>query len=113
MEQLTQWFSDNQNLILHYAIQVVIALIIFVVGKAIAKGVTKLLDSSLKHKKVDKAVRGFVVSIAYSLLVVAVVLMALGQIGVETTSFVAILGAAGLAIGLALKDSLSNFASGC
>ncbi len=112
MEQATTWFSENQDLLLHYSIQIVLAIVIFVIGKAIAKAVAKLIEKSLKHKKVDKAVSGFISSITYSILLVAVVLMALGQVGVETTSFIAVLGAAGLAIGLALKDSLSNFASG-
>ena len=62
--------------------------------------------------KVDKAVAGFASSIMYALLFAGVVLMALGQIGVETTSFIAMLGAAGLAIGMALQGSLANFAGG-
>jgi len=112
MENITTWFSDNQALLIHYAVQLAIALVILFIGKAIAKTINKLFVKSLQKKKVDKAVSGFLASIVYSLMIVAVVLMALSQVGIETTSFVAILGAAGLAIGLALKDSLSNFASG-
>lgn len=112
MEQVTTWLQENHDLILHYVLQGVIAIAIFVIGKMIAKAIARLFEKSLEAKKVDKAVGGFVSSIVYSLMMVAIVLMALSQVGVETTSFIAILGAAGLAVGLALQGSLSNFASG-
>ena len=112
MESITQWFSQNQGMLSHYLLQALFALVIFVIGKMVAESVTKLLKKALAKKAIDKAVSSFIASIAYALLMVAVALMALSQIGVETTSFIAILGAAGLAVGLALKDSLSNFASG-
>lgn len=112
MEQITSWFTDNSDQLINYAFQFAYAIGIFIIGRFIARSISGLLEKSLQKKNVDKAVSGFIASITYSVVLVAVVLMALSQIGVETTSFVAILGAAGLAIGLALKDSLSNFASG-
>lgn len=93
-------------------INLAIGLVIFFVGKFIASKAASWCERLMLNSAVDKAVAGFSSSIIYALLFAAVILMALGQIGVETTSFIAILGAAGLAIGLALQGSLSNFASG-
>ncbi len=71
-----------------------------------------MTEKAFDKKKVDKAVGSFVASIVYAIVFAATILMALSQLGIETTSFIAILGAAGLAVGLALQGSLSNFASG-
>ncbi|WP_321468825.1 mechanosensitive ion channel domain-containing protein [Halarcobacter sp.] len=96
-----------------YALNIAIAIVIFILGKWVAK---KIADFSkkmmLKNEKVDKTLANFLDDIIYYVLMVIVILTALKQLGVDTTSFFAILGAAGLAIGLALKDSLGNFASG-
>ncbi|AEF53650.1 mechanosensitive ion channel family protein [Marinomonas posidonica] len=99
------WLMDS-------AMSLAIGLIIFFVGKFIAAKISGWCEKRLLKSSVDKAVAGFASSILYALMFAGVVLMALGQIGVETTSFIAILGAAGLAVGLALQGSLSNFASG-
>lgn len=112
MEQITQWFTNHQDVFIEYGLNILAAFAIFIIGKVIANACSKLAHKAFELRQVDKAVSSFLANIAYSLVFVAAVLMALSQIGVETTSFVAILGAAGLAIGLALKDSLSNFASG-
>lgn len=112
MEQVVNWFSNNSEQLVDSGIQLVYAIAIFVIGRIIARTISSLLEKALKKKNVDKAVSGFLGSFVYALVLVAVVLMALSQVGIQTTSFIAILGAAGLAIGLALKDSLSNFASG-
>ncbi len=96
-----------------YAIALVMAILIFVIGKWVAKKITNILGTLLKKSdKVDTTLAKFLENIVYYTLMVFVVLAALSKLGVETTSFFAILGAAGLAIGLALKDSLGNFASG-
>jgi small conductance mechanosensitive channel len=89
-----------------------IGLVIFFIGKFVAAKIANWCSHLMLKSSVDKAVVGFSSSIIYALLFAAVILMALDQVGVETTSFIAILGAAGLAIGLALQGSLSNFASG-
>ncbi|MCK8107730.1 mechanosensitive ion channel [Pseudoalteromonas sp. 2CM41L] len=112
MDSILTWLNENSGLILHYGIQAVIALVIFLLGSRIAKFCAGLTEKTFDKKKVDKAVGSFVSSIVYAIVFAATILMALSQIGIETTSFIAILGAAGLAVGLALQGSLSNFASG-
>jgi len=96
-----------------YALNIAIAIVIFVIGKWVAR---KVADVSyklmMKNSKIDETLAKFLDDIIYYILIVVVALTALKQLGVDTTSFFAILGAAGLAIGLALKDSLGNFASG-
>ncbi|BFM49549.1 mechanosensitive ion channel domain-containing protein [Marinomonas sp. THO17] len=99
------WLIDS-------AINLAVGLVIFFVGKFIAAKIANWCENRLLKSSVDQAVAGFASSILYALMFAGVVLMVLGQIGVETTSFIAILGAAGLAVGLALQGSLSNFASG-
>jgi len=96
-----------------YAFSLTMALVIFLVGKWLARKITNLLVSVLrKVKGMDETLIKFLENIVYYILMIVVILTALSELGVETTSFLAILGAAGLAIGLALKDSLGNFASG-
>lgn len=103
--ELMPWLADS-------VINLVIGLVVFFVGKFIASKVSHWCEKRMLKASVDQAVAGFASSILYALMFAGVALMALGQIGVETTSFIAILGAAGLAVGLALQGSLSNFASG-
>ena len=112
MDKALEWLKNNSDLLIHYGIQTILAIVIFIVGNKIAKFVGKLTAKGLEKRKVDKAVASFLSSIVHALVFAAVILMALSQLGIQTTSFVAILGAAGLAIGLALQGSLSNFASG-
>lgn len=88
------------------------ALAVLVFGMWVAKRLTRWATSLLHRKSMDEAAAGFVGQIAYAILVVMVLLTALDQLGVDTTSMIAALGAAGLAIGLALQSSLSNLASG-
>lgn len=95
-----------------YGTKVVMALLIFVVGKWLAKIVSNLLEKGMNARSVDKTITVFVRNIVYYIFVVIVVIAALGQLGIQTASFVAIIGAAGLAIGFALQGSLSNFAAG-
>jgi small conductance mechanosensitive channel len=94
------------------AIRIGIALVLFMFGRAIAKAVLRLIDRVLERNKADASLRRFVGEVAYFVLIGVVVLVALDTLGVKTTAVVAVLGAAGLAIGLALQGSLSNFAAG-
>ncbi|RBP83146.1 mechanosensitive ion channel family protein [Marinomonas rhizomae] len=103
--ELMPWLADS-------VINLVVGLVVFFVGKFIASKVSHWCEKRMLKASVDQAVAGFASSILYALMFAGVTLMALGQVGVETTSFIAILGAAGLAVGLALQGSLSNFASG-
>ncbi|WP_228200527.1 mechanosensitive ion channel family protein [Arcobacter peruensis] len=94
-------------------INILVAIAVFVIGKWIARKITDVIVVLLnKVKGMDETLVRFLENIIYYILMMVVVLTALSKLGVETTSFFAILGAAGLAIGLALKDSLGNFASG-
>jgi small conductance mechanosensitive channel len=95
-----------------YGLRVVGAIVILVVGRIIAGLVRTGIRRALQKRDTDPGLVGFLSSIAYTLVMVAVVVAALGNFGVEAASFVAILGAAGFAVGFALQGSLSNFAAG-
>lgn len=96
-----------------YLTNIVVAILIFVIGNIVAKRFTKFLISKLsKSDKVDETLEKFLSSVLYSLFIVVIVLAALRQLGVETTSFIAVLGAAGLAIALAFQSTLSNISAG-
>lgn len=96
-----------------YTLNIASAIVIFVIGKWIVNKITAIASKlMLKNEKVDITLAKFLEDIIYYVLMIIVALTALKQLGVDTTSFFAILGAAGLAVGLALKDSLGNFASG-
>jgi small conductance mechanosensitive channel len=95
-----------------YGLKVIVALLVFIVGKWVAGMVRKAVRRAMERAKVDETLIGFLSNIVFYLLMVAVVIAAVSQVGIQTTSFVAVLGAAGLAVGLALQGSLSNFASG-
>ena len=95
-----------------YGIKVIAALAIFVIGRWVAKGIRKFIRKMMNRSKVDPTLISFVVNLAYVALLAFVVIAALNQLGIQTASFIAIMGAAGLAVGLALQGSLSNFAAG-
>jgi len=88
------------------------AIAILLVGLFVAKQVAALIEKLMQKRDVDATVSGFVRNIAYCICVAFVWISVLSQVGIQTTSIVAILGAAGLAVGLALQGSLSHFASG-
>lgn len=95
-----------------HGLNVLIALGIFIIGRIVAKSLCGLTQRLLGRAGVEDTLSLFLRNIVYYTLLAAVVIAALGQAGVNVTSFLAVLGAAGLAVGLALKDSLSNFAAG-
>ncbi len=95
-----------------YSIKVLGAILVFIIGKWLSRKLANILRKLLKTSKVDETLISFLGNLAYYTLLIVVVIAAAGQLGVNTTSFLTIVGAAGLAIGLALKDSLSNFAAG-
>jgi len=111
---MNSFIPENvDDLLLEYSLSILMAILVFIVGKWIATKITALLVKVLKKVKgMDHTLIKFLENIVYYILMIIVTLTALSEIGIETTSFLAILGAAGLAIGLALKDSLGNFASG-
>lgn len=118
VEQITRDFKsfipDNiVEIAIGYSMSFIVALLIFFVGKWISKSVVKILGKALrKVGGVDETLVKFLENIVYYALLTVVIIAALNKLGIATTSFLAILGAAGLAVGLALKDSLGNFASG-
>ncbi len=95
-----------------YSMQILAAIVILVVGLWLAKKIKACFVSALNKKEVDPTLIGFFSSTLHGGLVLFIVIAAIGKLGVQTTSFVAVIGAAGLAVGLALQGSLSNFASG-
>lgn len=104
--------EEGIALVTTHGLNIVIAILTFIIGRIIAKRLSELLRKAMIKANVDDTLRSFLRNIIYYTMLAAVVVMALGQAGLNITSFLAILGAAGLAVGLALKDSLSNFAAG-
>ena len=104
--------SVIETMIIPWAIKIVIALAIFVIGRWVAKAITNALKKAMTKSNMDSMLVNFIGGIVYALLLVAVILAALDSLGINVTSLLAIVGAAGLAVGLALKDSLANFAAG-
>jgi len=100
------------DLVIEYGIQIIIALAIFIIGKKIAQFLRGFLERNLEKSGTDKTLSSFLTNVAYGLMIIVIVLAALSQLGVDTTSFIAILGAAGLAIGLAFSSALSNIGAG-
>nr|WP_319395557.1 mechanosensitive ion channel domain-containing protein [uncultured Desulfobacter sp.] len=105
IEMVTYWVTT-------YSLKIFAALLILVIGKWLARRMTNLISKLMEKNKIDITLVRFLDSIIYYTCMVVIVIAAAGQLGINTTSFLTIVGAAGLAIGLALKDSLSNFASG-
>ncbi len=99
-------------LVTEYSVKFIMAILILIIGKWLAGKVSKMVAKLLEKNKIDVTLIKFFDNIIYYTLMIVIIIAAAGQLGINTTSFLTIVGAAGLAIGLALKDSLSNFASG-
>ena len=104
--------AEIKHKAIDWGINLAIAVAVLIVGMMIAKRVTKMISKLLTKKEYDKSLQGFLVSMVSISLRILVVLTALGQLGVEMTSFIALIGAAGLAIGMAFSGTLGNFAGG-
>lgn len=107
-----QWLTNNSDLFIQYGVNIISALFILFIGNLIVKAVANSVAKVLQKKKMDRAVVEFIHGLVRYLLFVIVLIAALGRLGVQTASVVAVIGAAGLAVGLALQGSLSNFAAG-
>ena len=114
MDQATRWFEGlmTEALAHDWVWRILIALALAVVGMWLARKLSRLLDRVMLRFSVDEILRSFLRNLTYVIALVIVFIAALDFAGVPTTSLLAVVGAAGLAIGLALKDSLSNIASG-
>ncbi|MGR3808395.1 small conductance mechanosensitive channel [Pasteurella testudinis DSM 23072] len=102
---LNQW-------LIPYGTKILLAIAIYLIGKAIARFLSRLLGKAVLRSSRDEMLQGFVSSISYFLFLLIVIIAALSQLGINTSSLVALIGAAGLAVGLALQNSLQNFAAG-
>lgn len=107
---------DFNTLIYEYAIpygtKIVVAILIYYLGKLLSRSLSKLMGRIAFRSTKDEMLQGFVVSICYFLFLLITIIAALSQLGINTASLVALIGAAGLAVGLALQNSLQNFAAG-
>ncbi|QCT93799.1 mechanosensitive ion channel [Caminibacter mediatlanticus TB-2] len=100
------------DIAISYGIKIVGAILIFIIGKWITKLLTNLFRKALQKSNTDETLIKFLGDLIYFALLVLVIIAALGTLGVNTTSFAAIIGAAGLAVGLALQANFSNFGAG-
>ena len=98
--------------LIQYGINFIAAILIFAIGKWVARVASNFLERALLKSKIETTLASFGKNITYFAILVFVAIAALNKLGVETNSFLAIIGAAGLAVGLALQGSLSNFAAG-
>jgi small conductance mechanosensitive channel len=116
LASLNEWFGLEPemigNVIATWGGRALAALVVFVIGRWIVGMIGRWLDFAMKRADVDATLTGFLGNLLRMTLMVLVLLTAAGVLGIPTTNFLAIIGAAGLAIGLALKDSLANFSAG-
>ncbi|HMB59061.1 MAG TPA: mechanosensitive ion channel domain-containing protein [Xanthomonadales bacterium] len=114
MEDIKQFFMNEDLLpmLFDWGVKLVLAIVIYIVGKWIARLITKSLNKLMNVRNVDPTLVAFLGNLVYAILLVAVILASLDTLGLPITSLIAVVGAAGLAVGLAMKDSLSNFAAG-
>lgn len=116
-ELIEKVHSMDMNTILNdyvipYGTKILLAIAIYVFGKMIARFLSRLLGKAAFHSTKDEMLQSFVTSISYFLFLLMVIIASLSQLGINTSSLVALIGAAGLAVGLALQNSLQNFAAG-
>lgn len=109
---LEQLLIQAQTLVTEFGVNILAALAIFIAGRWIAKGLTGALRKLMRRRDVESTLETFIGNFVYMGLLIFVILAALSQLGIQTASIIAVLGAAGLAVGLALQGSLSNFAAG-
>ena len=107
-----QWVANNQGLLIEYAMNIGAAILTLIIGLYVARLIAAGFSKMMGKRDLDPTIVDFTSNMIRYVIVAFVVIAALGRIGVQTTSFIALLGAAGLAVGLALQGSLSNFASG-
>lgn len=117
MEEIIALFGPEQldtfvRTVTGWGMQLISAILVFIIGRWVVRKVANLVERGMFRAGMDPTLVGFFRNIAYFGLLTMVVIAAINQLGIQTTSFIAILGAAGLAIGLAMQGSLSNFAAG-
>ena len=105
-------YEESQMIGVSFGIKLIAAVAIFLIGRLVARVVTNGIRKLMSSQEVDRILETFVSNLVYWALMTFVIIAAINQIGVQTTSLIAIMGAAGLAVGLALQGSLANFAAG-
>lgn len=109
---MEQWLEVLKEWAMAHGWNILMAIVLFIIGRLAISLLTGFLRRLMNRAKVDQTLSKFLMNLVNMLLMVILVIVALDYLGIETTSFIAILGAAGLAVGFALQASLSNFASG-
>ncbi|HKI78038.1 MAG TPA: mechanosensitive ion channel domain-containing protein [Ignavibacteriaceae bacterium] len=104
--------STVRDVITLYGLKIISAILILIVGFWIAKMIKKYLKKILGKRNLDATINSFICNLTYTAMIVFVVIATLAQVGIQTTSFIAVIGAAGLAVGFALQGALANFAAG-
>ncbi|CAQ83236.1 MULTISPECIES: small-conductance mechanosensitive channel MscS [Photorhabdus] len=112
LNEATNWFISHQDLIIQYLVNIVAAVLILVLGLMAARLVSKGVKRVMSLRGIDVTVSDFLAAVARYLIIAFTIIAVLGKLGVQTASVIAVIGAAGLAVGLALQGSLSNFAAG-
>jgi small conductance mechanosensitive channel len=112
VENLTQWIATAQELVTRLGLNIIAALVIFFVGQWVARLIGRATRRLMFKQGIDPTLINFTASLVYYTVLAFVVIAALNRLGIQTASLIAVLGAAGLAVGLALQGSLSNFAAG-
>ena len=110
--EVQQLIAKGYELITVFGVKILAALAVFIIGRWVVKYLSNLARRLMEKRNVDATLGKFIASMTYIALLTFVILAALGMLGIQTTSFIAVIGAAGLAVGLALQGSLSNFAAG-
>jgi small conductance mechanosensitive channel len=110
--EVQQLIAKGYELGTDFGVKILAALAIFIIGRWVVRYLRNLTSRVMEKRDVDPTLVKFVANMAYVALLTFVIIAALGMLGIQTTSFIAVLGAAGLAVGLALQGSLSNFAAG-
>lgn len=107
-----KWVDAGYNLIIEFGPKVIAAILIWIIGSWIIKMVLKGIRKAMTKANYDESLKKFLLNLITWIFKIVLILVVLGTVGVETTSFAAVLAAAGLAVGLALQGSLGNFAGG-
>ena len=111
-EMVNEFIAKALNSCIDLGGRILVALIIFIIGKLIVNWINRLFAKMLERRKVDASIQSFLKSIVNITLMVLLFLAVIGKLGIELTSFAALLASAGVAIGMALSGNLSNFAGG-
>lgn len=112
MDKLNEYYAKGLDMLVMYLPKIVIAVLVFIIGLWIVKILVKGFNKASTKSKMEASLQKFLSSLFSMTLKVLVIISVISMLGVETTSFIAVLGAAGLAVGFALQGSLSNFAGG-